>query len=350
MKTSGQKAVDDLTILQIVRVALVLWLTLFSLSVFSQSRVQLINERLNDYRDAYPDIEFVLLNKSEDFDEIYPLSRSLGDTVVNLDYQHPEELRPQLIEVQEYRIELMLDEGVGSASLFGTPDARITSKPYSCLVTLNKSLLSNDRLAATRMMYNLEDEDMSMIPTEFYLDNKDFLLYAIDHEVFHCVDVYLNGFLYPQTFDPLKACNDRAVAELKAEVFSVMAHMSRADKSSTMLKNLANARTFSLLDWDVEHYTGDVINDLSGMGVQANPGIRAMIMDALAYEESVRPSYDEYLAFLTAAWVVTQQYGLDRHDIPEECHVLEDYEPDPKKIIELSADISDVLQVMNYSY
>ena len=349
MNNNNQKAVNDLTATKVIRCSLALWLLLFSLAIFAHPGQQQLKARLDDYRSAYPEIEFILLNTVNEFDAILPLSRSLGKSVVNLDYEHPEALREQLIELQEYRIDLMLDEGSASASLFGTPDAEITAKPYSCLITLSKSLLGRDQLAATRMMYNLDDEQLSVIPEELHLDNRDFLLYAIDHEVFHCVDVYLNGFLYPQTYDPLKACNDRAQAELKAEVFSVMAHLSRTGMKKGMLKNLVYARTFSLLDWDVEHYTVDIINDISQLEIEGSRGIKVLVNDALKYARDVRPTFPEYIEFLTAAWVVTQKYGLEKNDIPAECHVLEDHEPDPEKIIELSADINDVLQAMNYS-
>ena len=297
MTLNGRKAVDDVTILQTMRTALTLWLMLFSLSVFSQSSHQLVNERLDDYREAYADIEFILLTSTDDFAEIHPLSQSLGKGVENLDYEHPDELRQQLIEVQEYRIDLMLDSGAGSASLFSTPRATVTSKPYSCLITLNKILLGSDPLAATRMMYNFSEEDLELIPPKLQLDNREFLLYTVDHEVFHCVDAYMHGFMYPQTFDPLKACGDRAIAELKSEIFSAMAHVSRNGEKTGLLSSLAAARTLALLDWDVEHFTRDVLHDISRNQLTVYSNINNLVPDAMEYFKEVRPTQEEYKTF-----------------------------------------------------
>ena len=207
----------------------------------------------------------------------------------------------------------------------------------------------SDPLAATRMMYNFSEEDLELIPPKLQLDNREFLLYTVDHEVFHCVDAYMHGFMYPQTFDPLKACGDRAIAELKSEIFSAMAHVSRNGEKTGLLSSLAAARTLALLDWDVEHFTHDVLHDISRNQLTVYSNINNLVPDAMEYFKEVRPTQEEYIDFLSAAWVVTQEYGLDKHEIPKECHVLEDHDPDPEKVAELAASIDSVLQAMSHS-
>mgnify|MGYP001812356597 FL=1 len=148
----------------------------------------LIEERITRYREAYPEVEFRLLLKSPDFEQLLPLTDSLGKDVSNIDYEHPEEARITLIEAQEFRIGLHLDNGNGTATLFKTPNARITDKPYTCLITLNIPLIDESAMAASRFMYDLDDEALAFLSESYLIDNKDFLVYSFDHEMFHCVD------------------------------------------------------------------------------------------------------------------------------------------------------------------
>jgi len=182
--------------------------------VSAQANSQLIDEQLANYREAYPEIDFVLLYKMEDFDQLTPLTDSLGEDLSNVDYEHPESARIMLVEAQEYRIGLQLNNGNGTATLFKTPNARITKKPYTCLVTLNIPLLDESALAASRYMYDIDDEALTSIAESNLINNHDFLVYSIDHEVFHCIDAYTNGFMYPKTRDPVKSLLDRCHAEL----------------------------------------------------------------------------------------------------------------------------------------
>lgn len=162
-------------------------------SVTAQSGNQLIEGLITIYTRAYPEIEFRLLNTMEDYDRLLPLTKSLGEDLSNLDYEHPKEVRITLVEAQQYRIATLLYHDVGSATLFKTPSAAVTEKPYTCLITSNRKLLDEDPLAATRFMYGLPETILESMPESLRISNHDLLLYAVDHEVFHCVDAYVNG-------------------------------------------------------------------------------------------------------------------------------------------------------------
>ena len=82
---------------------------------------------------------------------------------------------------------------------------------------------------------------------------------SMSHEVFHCIDAYANGFLYPRTFDPIKVSLDRVRVELRADIFASLAHLSRQPNGMKFLKSLATARTVNMLSGNIEHYTSDVI-------------------------------------------------------------------------------------------
>ena len=136
-------------------------------SVYSSSAntpTQLIDKQITLYRAAYPEIEFKLLYKMADFDQLMPLTHSLGEDLSNVDYEHPDDLRITLVEAQEYRIAFQLTNGNGTATLFKTPNARITNKPYTCLITLSIPLLNEAASAATQFMYDIGDDTFKSIP------------------------------------------------------------------------------------------------------------------------------------------------------------------------------------------
>lgn len=333
----------------ICRVGLLL-IVLLSLpfDVRSDTGAETIQNRLGDYQKAYTDIEFVLIDSAEDYGQLLPLTESLGEDVSNLDYQHPETMREELVEVQQYRIGVLLDSGSGSSTLFRTPNAKITSKPYSCLITLNQALLDNNPLAATSLMYGLDEQDLAAMPVELHIDNDRFLLYMLDHEVFHCVDGYMNGYLYPQTSDPLKANRDRSVAELRTEIFASMAHLTRNPGDSRLLRNLSRARTLGLLDWDVEHYTSPALQQLIRQAKAYKPDIKSLALQATDFAEGVTPSFEDHVGFLVAAWAVVQEHGLTMEDIPPDYATLQQYQPDPARVRAISDDLDKVITAISY--
>ena len=322
-----------------------------SFSIYSSSAntpTQLIDKQITLYRAAYPEIEFKLLYKMADFDLLMPLTHSLGEDLSNVDYEHPGDLRITLVEAQEYRIAFQLANGNATATLFKTPNARITDKPYSCLITLSIPLLNEAASAATQFMYGIEDDTFNSIPESYYIDNQDFLAYSIDHEVFHCIDAYVNGSLYPRTLDPLKACLDRTRAEQRTEIFAAMAHLSRQPNGIRFLKNLATARTVSLLSGDVEHYTSEVLYKLAASSkLYIKDDIKALAEESMLYAENMAPSYKDHKEFLVALRRVLEGYSVDVDTIFSDYPDLSTETPSHEKVEILRNAINDALTAIN---
>lgn len=294
-------------------------LSLFVPSSYAQATAQLIDDRISLYKKAYPQIEFKLLHSKADFDQLLPLTSSLGKDLSNVDYEHPDSTRVGLIEAQEYRIALQLDIGSGTATLFKTPNARITNKPYTCLVTLNISLL--------------DDAALSSLSEPYLIDNKDFLVYSIDHEVFHCVDAYSNGFLFAMTQDPVKSSLDRSRAELRAEIFAAIAHLSRQPNGKRFLLNQAIARTLSLLSGDVEHYTSDVLIMLVESSEQNDThDIKALVKKSMRLADDHAVSYAEYKQFLVDLRTVFEDFDIVTDTFFTEYPSVADESPSDKNV------------------
>ena len=294
-----------------------LLLVLPSTSLYAHYSRDLVDERIATYSQAYPEIEFRVLYDLPAYHALLPLSRSLGASVSNVDYEHPADLRMTLVEAQGYRIMHMLENGMGSATLFYNPDAAITYRPYTCLITWFDMSL-DDPLAATRFIYNVSEETLESMPESRRIDNLDFLMFSIDHEVFHCIDSYVHGYTFPKTMDEIDACCSRARAELRADTFAALSHLSRHPDRKTFLINLGNARTLNLLDWDLEHYTGYMFDEVVALNDIPRPDIKTLVVQAMRLSEQLAPLYRSHTQFLATVWAALQTLSADRVNMPAE--------------------------------
>jgi hypothetical protein len=302
-----------------LQAAVVITMALACNSLHAQSGRQTIERKMDEYRKAYSDIEFILLYQLADYQQLLPLDESLGASLSNVDYEHPESARMTLVESQAYRIALMLNNGMGSSTLFRTPDALIASKPYACLITWPNALFDEDPLAATRFIYNLDEDVIRKIPDSRRIDNHEFVEFSIDHEVFHCIDAYMNGPMFPRTSDPIRACCDRARSELRADTFAAMSHLSRYPSGKEFLVNLGNARTLNLLDLDVEHYTANMLKELVELSeVEATLDIRARVKKSLKVASQLAPSYESHRQFLATVLAALNELGVDENNLADE--------------------------------
>ena len=316
----------------------------------AQPNSQLIGEQLSIYREAYPKIEFVLLNNTEDFDQLTPLTGSLGKDLSNVDYEHPDGLRVTLVEAQEYRIALQLEHGNGTATLFKTPNSQISNKPYTCLITLGLPLHEGD-LAATRFIYDISDEALKSLPESYHLDNQDFLAYSVDHEIFHCIDSYTNGFMYPKTRDPVKSLLDRSHAELRADIFAAMAHLSRQPNGKKFLLNLAIARTLNLLNSDLEHYTSDVLIMMVESSKPNNTlGINELARKSMRIADDNEPSFTEHKEFIVTLRTALEGFEIDTDYWFTEYPELALEVPSPDKVELLRSKITNAQTMINSNH
>jgi len=303
-----------------------------------------IDARLDLYRAAYPEIEFRVLQNSSEFALLRPLTGSLGKDVSNVDYAHPERARLDLVEVQEYRIAMLLGEGLLSATLFRTPDARVTKQPYTCLITLNPDILVDSPLAATRVMYSLDAAALAELPDSLRLDSHAFRDYSLDHELFHCVDGYLNGPTYPQTMDPLQAGRDRMRAEMRAEAYAGLAHLSRQPGQRQFLHSLATARTLNLLGGSLEHYTVAVLRALAAQEESEIPQeLQAQIRESARLASGLVPDYAAYKAYVAAVHATLEAFGADTGYIDDNYPGIAQVAAAPGEVGELTDAINGAL-------
>ena len=323
-------------------------LSLPAYSASAQVNSQLIDEQLSFYGKAYPEIDFVLLYKMEDFDQLTPLTSSLGEDLSNVDYEHPDNLRLTLVEAHEYRITLQLENGNASATLFNTPNALNSKKPYACLITFSFPLQAESMLAATRFMYDLDEDALDSLPESYHLDNQDFMQYSIDHEVFHCIDAYTNGFLYPRTQDQIKVSLDRIRVEERAEIFASLAHLSRQPNGMKFLKSLATARTVNLLSGDIAHYTSDVLYMLAESNERKiSDDIKTLVEQSMHLADDLVPSYTEHKEYLVTLWTVLKEFGIDTDILFSDYPELALVNSSPEQVIKMRNTINTTLTAIH---
>ena len=161
-------------------------------------------------------------------------------------------------------------------------------------------------------MYDLDEESLNSLPESYHLDNQDFLLYSIDHEVFHCIDAYTSGFLYSRTIDPIKVSLDQTRVEERAEIFAALAHLSRQPNGIKFLKSLATARTVNLLSGDVKHYTSDILNMLAEQSEGRNSqDIKVLAEQSMRLADEYVTSYTKHKEFLVTLKTVLKEFGID---------------------------------------
>lgn len=265
-----------------------------------------IAKTLHSYGTAYPDIEFIHLRGPADKTQIYPLLSSLGNGATNLDYEHPAKARQALLEAQAQRIHLLLKERLPSATLFKTASGSSITKPYVCVVTLDVDQFSSDPAAATRFF----SDALSTNP-DAHIDNETFLYFAVDHEVFHCLDAYINGPTHPLTESEVSACYHEFRIEQRADLYAALVRRARSHTSDRFLKNLAMFRTLALVDWDLPHYTTPVLRE--ALEVERTEifsmDLRALVRYAMQRADQLVMSEERWWNFVAAAVEVSLAQG-----------------------------------------
>jgi hypothetical protein len=187
------------------------------------------------------------------------------------------------------------------------------------------------------------------MPISLRLNNRDFLLFTIDHEIFHCIDTYTNVFLFPRTLDKITASKNRARAEIRTEAFAAMAHLSRQPNGKDFLNNLANARTLNLLSGDVEHYTVEVLNRVIETSEQiTTEDIKKLATLSTTMANGMTPTLPDYKAFIVAVWAAIEEYGVNVYELPDYYADLADLvSPVPDKVEEIISKIKEADAVIH---
>jgi len=199
---------------------------------------RILRERLALYSQAFPHIKFVQTSGGKNWAEAYShIAQQLGDKPDALDYEHPPEFANELMIVTMKRLAMMLRENAISETLFRTDRHSPLKGSLLCVVTIDPEQITSHPLAPTDYMLNLPDKVIQKIHPDRRLDPRDFLLFAIDHEVYHCLESALIGGA-PMTGKTYGGEYNEFRRENSADAFALAMHRRQSEKPSAFTQNI----------------------------------------------------------------------------------------------------------------
>ena len=298
----------------------------------------LLKKKLEYYRAQYPEMLIMNLEGGVDFPaDIVALDLVLGYRPVSLDYEHPPELREDLMIVSFERIIKMLRFRVPSAAMFKADDP-LGWQEHVCVLTINPHEVANDSIQATRNLLNLPLEVVRQIPRDFQLLPGDYLEFVIDHEIYHCLK---SMYIGPQqrSHKQFWAEYNQFTEEQGADAFALGIHIKNRGELSPFASNIRRIRGMSLYNADPDHLTCRALQQVMEVPVEHISEMSTNQIFELAnrIKDRLSMDYPEYLQHLASAVQAMKELGVEAL-VPEELlHGIKDIPAEPTQVKELVA-------------
>jgi len=273
----------------------------------------IIDRRIEAYNRAFGEVRFVHFNGGEEWHgEAVALATALGSDADPIDYQHPGVLRTELMHVTLERVVHMLRTSTISATTFRLSAGNPFGRPYLCVVTMNPQDLVRDEFAATRAFLGASKETMRRVNPTRYLDHDSHLTFALDHEVFHCLDSIRYGGA-PRSFDGLHAAYARLMRESAADVFALAMHLRTHERVTRYARNVTHIRALAPFMGDPDRGTFEALREILGIDSHELAGMRVQQIVEIAHTASARVvgTYDDFISCRAAAYHATRAMGLE---------------------------------------
>jgi hypothetical protein len=297
---------------------------------------QMFSDRLEHYSGEFPDILFVKLGGAENWaQDLVTIAVLLGPEPASLDYEHPPEVREELMTLSFARLRLMLRHKAPSASLFRAADPSGRARAV-CVITVDPETIAHDDGTATGHLLSLPPGHDGRVPTDLELPHRVYLNFVIDHEIFHCLSSRHNG-PQPQSFKPLWADFWHFREENGADAFAIAMHTRRHGQFGRFADNLKRLRATAIVAGDTNHWTYRALDtvmqdDPSGI---ATLSIAEVFEYATAIRDALVPDYDAYLRYVRSADIAMERLGLPRVTGRESLALLGDIEPEPDLVAKI---------------
>lgn len=293
---------------------------------------KIVLSRLAFYAGQFPDVDFVVLDSAGGVAaNMEALARVIGQDPVPLDYEHPEELRRALLYATLWRVELLLGTDVGSSTLFRPGTNAAAKRESVCVVTLNPWAIARNDQAATLHFLDLPEPYLAPIPPRHHLDHVAHLRFALDHEIYHCLDSLYNG---PMPMSYLEHWDDYMMRkdEAGADAFAVIMNIAEHGRRTAYARTLQNIRGLALLADDPNHDTYATVGAVLQMdpAALAKTDVRERFRLATAVRNRTVGTYADYLRYAAAAFSVMESLGIETQEGP-----FDSQPPNPTRVSEL---------------
>lgn len=273
---------------------------------------KIVLSRLAFYAAHYPDIDFVVLDSAGGVPRnMAALERIIGKEADPLDYEHPADLRHQLLYVTLMRIEFLLGTDVGSATLFRPGEGALAKRKAVCVVTIDPEAIARSDRAATLHLLDLTKAEADTIPADHYLGHVDHLKFALDHEIYHCLDSRYNG---PMPMSHREHWSDYMMLkdEAGADAFGAIMNIADHGAITPYARGLRTVRGLALLGGDPNHYTYATLGAVLKLDPAALAGddVRRRFKLATTLRDRIVGNYDDYLRYAGAAMIAMRRLGV----------------------------------------
>ncbi|UCH53455.1 MAG: hypothetical protein JSW09_01185, partial [Pseudomonadota bacterium] len=273
---------------------------------------ELIQRKLAAYNAAFPEIHFVHFEGGELWHgEMVALKAFLGTESAPLDYEHPPHLRPELMEATLARLVHVLRQNVISATAFRLPADNATGRGNLCVVTLNRQHAAASDFETTRDMFGLEKAVAGKISHARYLNTVDYVEFAVDHEVFHCLaSVYVGGA--PIVRKEFGAEYNQYRRESASDAFALAMHIRAHGAITPYARNITHVRALGLLSNRPDHCTFKTTREILKIKPETLAAMSPRDLMAFARQTAERwiDSYDAYVDWRIAALQAARIVGL----------------------------------------
>lgn len=271
----------------------------------------LLEEKTEYYRNLYPEIIFMVLQgENRIIDDMMMLDAVLGDQPSSMDYEHPPELREDLMYVSVGRIRMMLQYQASSASLFKIDNPH-SLQQHVCVLTINPVEVAPDSIGATGNLLDLPQEVIQKVPKNMQLSPDDYLEFVIDHEIYHCLQSMFVG-PQPMSQKELWAEFNLFFNEQGADAYALGMHIKSRGEVSQFAKNILRIRAMALYNIDPGHLTYKGIEQLLETPIDkiTNMSTNEVFDLANSIKVCLTTSYDVYVQQLASAVQAMQKIGV----------------------------------------
>ena len=271
---------------------------------------QAIKKKLDYYNQTFPYIQFVHLKNGEWEKSLQALELFIGYQATSLDYEHPKELREDLLYVTVAKIQMMLINKITSSYLFKVGEMPVASKKHACVITLDAATNVLTNQIATQYFIDLPLDALKSLPEKSYLDKEQHLNFIIDHEAFHCLDSFHYGGI-PMSMKEYSTRHDTYKRELQADMFAIAMNMRRNKKLTRYANNIMTVRAMTLINGELQHDSSSamqlMINSDKEKFIHTQP--MELVKKVKQLYKTIAPNYEQYINFRVAAIEVVGMLG-----------------------------------------
>lgn len=314
-----------------------IFLVVYPVSAFStplSEGQQILHQRLALYQQAFPDIRFIHAGGGANWQEEYArIASLLGNQPDALDYEHPVESSNDLRIVTMGRLAMMLKHNAISETLFRADTNSQLKGSLACVITIDPDDVISNPLAPTAYMLGLPDSTLAKIHHDRRLDPHNFLLFAVDHEIYHCLESALISGA-PMTSKTYGGEYNAYRRELSADAFALAMHRRLPERSTTFAHNVMLVRSLWFLDGGPSHRTYPSLSAIQSIPLDELK--RKSIKDLVELADKVRnetsEGYEEFLDHQVVALQAAEQLGFAPEEFGPAWTDLAQRKADPRQV------------------